>query len=51
MISVIVVVSVLCSVITTKVLADHYFKIVERHVNEMIKMTNQFVEAVMRKYE
>ncbi len=39
------------SVITTKVLATHYFKIVDDYVQEMVDMTIQCLEALKRELE
>lgn len=43
------VVSVITSIITTKILATHYFKIVDGYVNEICNKTKEFVDSVRRK--
>lgn len=44
-----IVCSVIASVITTKVLATHYFKIVDGYVNDICNKTKEFVDAMKRK--
>lgn len=43
--------SVVTSVITTKILAAHYFKIVDSYVEDMIRQTKEFVDAMKRRKE
>lgn len=38
--------SVITSVIVTKILATHYFKIVDGYVSDVTKKTKEFVEEV-----
>ncbi len=44
-----VLVAVITSTITTKILATHYFKIVDGYVNEICNKTKEFVDSVRRK--
>lgn len=44
-----VVVSVIASIITTKILAAYYFKIVDGYVNDICDKTEEFVDAMKRK--
>ena len=46
-----VVVSVITSIITTKILATHYFKIVDGYVNGICDKTEEFVDAMKRKFK
>lgn len=41
---------ILSSIITTKILATYYFKIVDGYVEDMINKTKEFVEAMIRKH-
>lgn len=41
-----VICSVIASVITTKILATHYFKIVDGYVSDITNKTKEFVEKV-----
>ena len=41
--------SVITSVITTKVLATHYFEIVDGYVDDVCKKTEEFIASVKRK--
>lgn len=45
-IAICVVCSMATSIITTKILATHYFKIVDGYVKEMAKMTEDFVKSI-----
>lgn len=38
--------STIISIITTKILAAYYFKIISSHVDDMCEMTNEFVRAI-----
>ena len=49
MITVCIVVSVVTSAVVTKILATHYFEIVDGYVNEMCKKTKEFVNAFLYK--
>ena len=44
-----IVCSIAASIITTKVLATHYFKIVDGYVKEMTEMTVNFVNSIRYK--
>ena len=44
-----VLVAVITSAITTKILATHYFKIVDGYVNDICNKTNKFVDSVKHK--
>ena len=46
-----IVCSVVTSVITTKILAVHYFKIIDDYVEDMTRMTKEFVDAMKRRKE
>ena len=49
-----VLISILASAITTKILAAYYFKKIDGYVEEMCKMTlksNKIVVAILRKLE
>ena len=46
-----IVCSVVTSVITTKILAVHYFKIVDGYVEDLTRMTKEFVDAMKRRKE
>ena len=48
-IAICVVCSTVASIITTKILATHYFKIVDGYVKEMTKMTADFVNSIQCK--
>ena len=41
--------SVIVSIIITKILATHYFKIVDGYVNDICDKTEEFVDAMKRK--
>ena len=41
--------SVITSIIVTKILATHYFQIVDGYVNSMVDETKKFVETVLTK--
>lgn len=41
--------SAIISVIITKILATHYFKIIDGYVDDMIEMTRDFVESMKHK--
>lgn len=41
--------SILASVITTKILATHYFEIVDGYVRDMCNMTKEFVDETKTK--
>lgn len=41
--------SIITSVVTTKILATHYFKIVDGYVDEMCGKTREFVNSVLYK--
>ena len=41
--------SVITSITVTKILATHYFEIVDSHVNEICKATREFVNSVLYK--
>ena len=43
--------SVVTSVITTKILAAHYFEIVDSYVEDMTRQTKEFVDAMKRRRE
>ncbi len=43
------VVLVITSIITTKILATHYFKIVDGYVNDICNKTKEFVDSARRK--
>lgn len=45
-IAICVVCSMATSIIITKILATHYFKIVDGYVKEMAKMTEDFVKSI-----
>lgn len=40
--------SIVVSVVTTKILAAHYFEIVDSYVKEMREETRRFVEQVLK---
>lgn len=44
-----VICSVVASVITTKILATHYFEIVDGYVSDMTDKTEKFIEATESK--
>lgn len=46
-----VVFSVIASIITTKILSTHYFKIVDGYVNDICDKTEEFVDAMKRKFK
>ncbi len=46
-----VLVAVITSTITTKILATHYFKIVDGYVNDICDKTEEFVDAMKRKLQ
>lgn len=46
-----VLVAVIASTITTKILAAHYFKIVDGYVNDICNKTKEFVDAMKRKLQ
>lgn len=39
-------ISILCSAITTKILATHYFEIVDSYVKEMCDVTKKFYDEI-----
>lgn len=41
--------SAIISVIITKILATHYFKIIDGYVDDMIEQTKDFVESMKHK--
>lgn len=41
--------AVIASVIVTKILATHYFKIVDGYVEDMCRKTKEFVDAMKHK--
>lgn len=41
--------SIVTSIVVTKILATHYFKIVDGYVDDIIKNTKEFVEDVKAK--
>lgn len=41
--------SVVSSILTTRVLAIHYFKLVDDYVKDMTKATTDFVDAIRHK--
>lgn len=41
--------SIGASIITTKILATHYFKIVDGYVDDVCNRTKEFVDAMKRK--
>lgn len=41
--------AIIVSVITTKILATHYFKIVDGYVEDVCNQTKNFVEFIKRK--
>lgn len=43
--------AVIASVITTKILATHYFQIVDGYVSDMCDKTEEFVESTKRKLQ
>ena len=51
----VIIISLICSgvtaVIVTKILATHYFKIVDGYVNDMVNMTKEFVTSIRCKHE
>ena len=48
-ITVCIVISVATSAVVTKILATHYFKIVDGYVDEMCKKTKEFVNRFLYK--
>lgn len=46
-----IVCSIVTSAITTKILATHYFRIVDGYVEGMTRMTKEFVDAMKHKKE
>ena len=44
-------ISAITSVIVTKILATHYFKIVDGYVNGICDKTEEFVDAMKRKFK
>ena len=51
MVVVCLLITFITSVITTKVLATYYFKIVDDYVQEMVDMTMQYLEALRQELE
>lgn len=51
----VIIISLICSgvtaVIVTKILATHYFKIVDGYVKDMVNMTKEFVTSIRCKHE
>lgn len=43
--------AIIASVITTKILATHYFKIVDGYVNDICNKTKEFVDVMKRKLQ
>lgn len=43
------IISICVSMITTKILATHYFKIVDGYVEDVCNQTKNFVESIKRK--
>ena len=43
--------AIIASVITTKILATHYFKIVDGYVEDVCSRTKDFVETMKRKLQ
>lgn len=43
--------AVIASVITTRILATHYFEIVDGYVNDICDKTEEFVDAMKRKFK
>ena len=41
--------SIITSVVVTKILATHYFKIVDGYVDDMCRMTKEFVDSITHK--
>ena len=41
--------SIVTSVVVTKILATHYFKIVDGYVDDMCQKTKEFVDTMQRK--
>lgn len=41
--------SIITSAVTTKILATHYFKIVDGYVDEMCGKTREFVNSILYK--
>ena len=48
-ITICIICSVIASAITTKILATHYFKIVDGYVDDMCNKTKAFVESIQCK--
>lgn len=46
-----IVCSIVTAAITTKILAAHYFKIVDGYVEDMTRMTKEFVDAMKSRKE
>lgn len=42
-------IAVIASVATTKILATHYFKIVDGYVKDMCQQTEKFIQVMERK--
>lgn len=43
--------SIIASIITTKILAAHYFNLVDGHVGDMIQSTKDFVDVAKQSIE
>lgn len=41
--------SIMTSIMTTKILATHYFKIVDGYVEDMCQKTKEFVNSIIHK--
>ena len=50
-----VILCIICSVITsvciTKILATHYFEIVDGYVDDMVKKTKEFMKSMEHRHE
>ena len=46
-----IVCSVVTSIVTTKILATHYFKIVDGYVKDVTGKTKDFVDSIKRKLQ
>ncbi len=48
-IAVCIVFSIITSIVVTKILATHYFEIVDGYVEDMCKITKDFINSLLRK--
>ena len=48
-IAVCIVFSIITSIVVTKILATHYFEIVDGYVEDMCKNTKDFINSLLRK--